>query len=267
MWPEWERAEEFPRELFTRMGELGFLGLKYPEEYGGQGGDYVHDAVFAEEMARCGSGGVAAGIGAPHRHRDAADLQVRHRGAEAALAGARRSRARRSARWRSPSRARARTWRGCRTFARREGDEYVVNGVQDLHHERRAGRHLRDRGQDHPGRRPPRALVPRDRAGHARLQVSRKLEKLGWHASDTGELSFSGRARAGREPARRGEPGLLPDHGQLPVGAPADGARRGRRHAGHVRAHARPTRRSARRSAARSAASRRSGTSSPRWRP
>jgi len=61
--PEWEKAEEFPRELFTRMGELGFLGLKYPERYGGQGGDYVHDAVLAEEMARCGSGGVAAGIG------------------------------------------------------------------------------------------------------------------------------------------------------------------------------------------------------------
>ena len=35
--PEWEKAEEFPRELFTRMGELGFLGLKYPERYGGQG--------------------------------------------------------------------------------------------------------------------------------------------------------------------------------------------------------------------------------------
>jgi alkylation response protein AidB-like acyl-CoA dehydrogenase len=45
---EWETAQEFPRELFTRMGGLGFLGLKYPEEYGGQGGDYVHDAVFAE---------------------------------------------------------------------------------------------------------------------------------------------------------------------------------------------------------------------------
>ncbi len=61
--PEWEAAEEFPRDLFTRMGKLGFLGLNYPEEYGGQGGDALHGAVFAEEMARCGSGGVAAGIG------------------------------------------------------------------------------------------------------------------------------------------------------------------------------------------------------------
>ena len=54
----------FPDELFPRMGELGFLGLKYEEEYGGQGGDYLHDAVLAEELARCGSGGVAAGLGA-----------------------------------------------------------------------------------------------------------------------------------------------------------------------------------------------------------
>jgi acyl-CoA dehydrogenase len=46
------------------MGELGFLGLKYPEALGGQGGDHLHDAVLAEELARCGSGGTAAGIGA-----------------------------------------------------------------------------------------------------------------------------------------------------------------------------------------------------------
>ena len=60
---EWEETT-FPDWVFQRMGELGFLGLKYPEEYGGEGGDYLHDAVFAEEMARCGSGGLAAGVGA-----------------------------------------------------------------------------------------------------------------------------------------------------------------------------------------------------------
>src|SRR3712207_9522878 len=46
------------------MGELGFLGLKYPEELGGQGGNYLHDAVLTEELSRSGSGGLAAGIGA-----------------------------------------------------------------------------------------------------------------------------------------------------------------------------------------------------------
>jgi acyl-CoA dehydrogenase len=61
---EWEDARWFPNEVFQRCAELGYLGLKYEEEYGGQGGGYVADAVFAEEMARCGSGGLAAGIGA-----------------------------------------------------------------------------------------------------------------------------------------------------------------------------------------------------------
>ncbi|UGS38146.1 acyl-CoA dehydrogenase family protein [Capillimicrobium parvum] len=61
---EWEDARWFPDDVFARAGELGFLGLKFPAEYGGQGGDFLHDAVWAEELARCGSGGVAAGLGA-----------------------------------------------------------------------------------------------------------------------------------------------------------------------------------------------------------
>src|SRR3954467_15789665 len=61
---EWEEARWFPNEVFTKLAAHGFLGLKYPEEYGGQGGDYLHDAVFTEELARCGSGGLAAGVGA-----------------------------------------------------------------------------------------------------------------------------------------------------------------------------------------------------------
>ena len=62
---EWEEAREFPRELYARCAELGFLGLKFPEEYGGQGGDHLHDAVWVEELARSGgSGGVAAGLNA-----------------------------------------------------------------------------------------------------------------------------------------------------------------------------------------------------------
>ena len=63
--PEWEDAREFPRELYSRCAELGFLGLKFPEEYGGQGGTHLHDAVWVEELARSGgSGGVAAGLNA-----------------------------------------------------------------------------------------------------------------------------------------------------------------------------------------------------------
>src|ERR1700710_1270843 len=62
---DWEAAREFPRELYGRCAELGFLGLKFPEEYGGQGGTHLHDAIWVEELARSGgSGGVAAGLNA-----------------------------------------------------------------------------------------------------------------------------------------------------------------------------------------------------------
>src|SRR4051794_41955067 len=63
---EWEDAREFPRELYDRCGELGFLGLKFETEYGGQGGDYVHDAVWGGELSPSGGGGGGApGPGAP----------------------------------------------------------------------------------------------------------------------------------------------------------------------------------------------------------
>ena len=60
----WEDDEWFPDEVFPTLAAQGYLGLKYPEEYGGSDGGYLADAVFTEELARCGSGGLAAGIGA-----------------------------------------------------------------------------------------------------------------------------------------------------------------------------------------------------------
>ncbi|HUB35281.1 MAG TPA: acyl-CoA dehydrogenase family protein [Solirubrobacteraceae bacterium] len=61
---EWEEAEWFPDEVFGKLAGQGLLGLKYPAALGGQGGDYLHEAVLCEELARVGSGGTAAGIGA-----------------------------------------------------------------------------------------------------------------------------------------------------------------------------------------------------------
>jgi alkylation response protein AidB-like acyl-CoA dehydrogenase len=58
---EWEETT-FPDSVFTRMGELGFLGLSYPEEYGGQGGDYYCNLVLAEEMVHSNCGGLAMGV-------------------------------------------------------------------------------------------------------------------------------------------------------------------------------------------------------------
>jgi alkylation response protein AidB-like acyl-CoA dehydrogenase len=53
---EWEE-KTFPSSIFKRFGELGFLGLRYPPEYGGQGGDYFTAVVLSEEMAKAGLGG------------------------------------------------------------------------------------------------------------------------------------------------------------------------------------------------------------------
>ncbi len=58
----WDEQGHFPVELFRRLGELGFLGIKYPEEYGGSGLDFTYETVFIEEMARSGSLGMLLSI-------------------------------------------------------------------------------------------------------------------------------------------------------------------------------------------------------------
>jgi alkylation response protein AidB-like acyl-CoA dehydrogenase len=58
---EWEETT-FPDWVFSRMGELGFLGLDKPEQYGGQGGDYYTSLVLSEEMAHAHCGGLAMGL-------------------------------------------------------------------------------------------------------------------------------------------------------------------------------------------------------------
>ena len=59
---EWEDNEGFPDWVFKRMGELGYLGLHFPEEYGGGGGDYFTNIVLAEEIGRSGCGGLSMAI-------------------------------------------------------------------------------------------------------------------------------------------------------------------------------------------------------------
>jgi acyl-CoA dehydrogenase len=59
---EWEDAGFFPDDVFRRCGELGFLGLHYPERWGGSGGDLTTGLVFVEELARCGCGGLPMAI-------------------------------------------------------------------------------------------------------------------------------------------------------------------------------------------------------------
>jgi len=59
---EWEAAGYFPDWVFRRCGELGFLGLHYPERWGGAGGDLAAEIVFIEELSHCGAGAIPMAI-------------------------------------------------------------------------------------------------------------------------------------------------------------------------------------------------------------
>jgi len=61
---DWEEAEEFPRELYRTAGVAGILGIGYPEQFGGSHeGDIFAKVAASEELMRCGSGGLVAGLG------------------------------------------------------------------------------------------------------------------------------------------------------------------------------------------------------------
>jgi acyl-CoA dehydrogenase len=188
---EWEEAREFPRELFARCGELGFLGLKYETTYGGQGGDYIHDAVWVEELSRSGaSGGVSAGIGA---HAEIATPPIWKFGTEE-----------QKQRWLVPGikgeliGALGITEPGAgsdvaslRTTARRVNGGYVVNGAKTFITNGVRADFLVTavKTSEEGGHHGISFLVlEREMPGY---EVVSKLEKMGWHASDTGELGFS----------------------------------------------------------------------------
>ena len=58
---KWEEEGLFPREIFKKMGDLGFLGLRYPEAMGGAGVDYWYTVAFLEELARSFCAGLRPG--------------------------------------------------------------------------------------------------------------------------------------------------------------------------------------------------------------
>jgi acyl-CoA dehydrogenase len=188
---EWEEAREFPRELFPRCGELGFLGLKYPETLGGQGGDYVHDAVWIEELSHSGaSGGVGAGLGGhtgiatppifnfgtPEQHERW--LRPAIRGTKIGALGITEPSA-------------GSDVASIRTFARRVDGGYVVNGGKTFITNGVRADFLvcAAKTTEEGGHGGLSFLVlERDMPGY---EVTGKLEKMGWHSSDTGELSFT----------------------------------------------------------------------------
>jgi alkylation response protein AidB-like acyl-CoA dehydrogenase len=60
---EWEQAGNLPDDIFRELGDLGFLGLQYPEQYGGQGGDFAANVVLCEELSHIGAESLGAAVG------------------------------------------------------------------------------------------------------------------------------------------------------------------------------------------------------------
>jgi citronellyl-CoA dehydrogenase len=187
----WEAAGEMPlHALFKQMGDLGFLGLEYDPEYGGQGADHLFTVVLAEELGRAdhGSIGMAVGVQAdmatPSLHRfGTPELKARY--LAPAIAGDMVC----SVAVSEPDAGS--DVAAIRTRAVRDGDEWVVNGAKmyitnSLQADWLC---LLARTSEEGGHRGmSQIVVPTHAAG---FEVSKKLDKLGMRASDTGLLAFT----------------------------------------------------------------------------
>ncbi|MEK7445386.1 MAG: acyl-CoA dehydrogenase family protein [candidate division NC10 bacterium] len=188
----WEEAGRIPREFWRRMGQLGLLGLDFPVEYGGGGGDFLSSVVLGEEMARCRSGGVAFSVLV---HTDMSSPWLTRFGTES------------QKRKYLPQIVAGETvcalgitepgtgsdMAALSTRAVRRGDHYLLSGSKifitngvygDLYFV--AAR----TGEGTPGRRHEGISMFLVERGLPGFTMSRKLDKMGMRASDTAELAF-----------------------------------------------------------------------------
>jgi citronellyl-CoA dehydrogenase len=185
---QWERDEGFPREVFKRMGELGFFGIHFPEAVGGGGGDYWYTVVYGEEMIRTHSAGlnmsfmvqteiatpIIAELGTEEQQREF--LVPAIQGEKIAALGITEPNA-------------GSDVASIKTTARKDGDDYVINGSKTfITNGTRADfitLAVRTGGAGFGGI--SLVILPTDVKG---FTVARKLKKMGNHASDTAELAF-----------------------------------------------------------------------------
>ena len=174
---EWEQARWFPNEVFGWLAEQGYIGLKFPTEYGGDS-DVIADAVFCEELAWCGSGGLAAGIGA---HGGIALPPIWKFGTEEQkqrylVPGIRGEKIAALAITEPDAGSDVAS---IRTLAQEGRRRLHRQRLEDVHHRRLSRGRDRHGGQDDLGGRPPRALVPDHRAGRRRRVDARSRRWAG----------------------------------------------------------------------------------------
>ncbi len=187
---QWDEERIFPaHDLFKKMGRLGLLGLSYPEEYGGSGLDYWYNVVLFEEIGRASCGGVPMAIGV---HTDMATPALAQYGSEElknkflapAIAGDMVAAIAVSEPEAGSDVA------SIRTRAVSDGEYYIINGAKMwITNSTQADfiTLLARTSEGHGYQGMSLIIVPTDIPG---FHVSRKLEKLGMHSSDTALLSF-----------------------------------------------------------------------------
>lgn len=186
---EWEEAREVPREVFTKMGDLGYLGMRYPEKYGG-GDDALAEAVLHEEMVRCLSAGVAADIGAhvgiamPHILFNGSEEQREKYlipGIKGEMIGA----------LGITEPDAGSDVASITTRAEKDSDGWIINGSKTFITNGARCDFMVIAAKTDPQKGyggMSMFVVDSDTPG---FEVTRKLDKLGWHASSTGELAFT----------------------------------------------------------------------------
>ena len=246
LWPhrnEWEETT-WPNEAMRRAGELGYLGLCFPEEYGGQGGDYYYSLVRAECMSYSGSGGTNMGFAVqtdmvlPPVHLLGTEEQKQRylvpgiKGEKIGCLGITEPGA-------------GSDVAGIRTKAIRDGDEYVITRLEDVHHQRRPGglhppgREDRPRGASRGHHAVPRRPTRRRREPRPRLRGLAQAREDGHARLRHRRARLQRGPRARRERARRDRQGLLPHQLGAPERAHGGGRRLRRRGRAAVREDAR----------------------------
>jgi citronellyl-CoA dehydrogenase len=187
---EWEDKGLIPlHEVFGKMGELGFLGIRYDTKYGGEGLDYWYELVFLEEISKIRSGGVAlammvqTNMATPAIYDFGSEylkqtyLTPALKGKMVAAIAVTESDA-------------GSDVAALKTFAQKQGDHYILNGSKTYITNGTQSDFLTllARTSDDPGYHSfSLFVVPTDIQG---FSVSKKLDKLGMRSSDTAELFF-----------------------------------------------------------------------------
>lgn len=186
----WEEAGKVPREVFAKMGELGFLGMRYPEKYGGADLDTMASVVLAEELGRCTFGGFSADLLV---HTDMASPHLANVGTPEQMA-----------RW-MPGITSGKSVcavavtepgagsdvAGMRTRAVRDGNGWVINGTKMFITNGVYGDLFFVAAKTNTEAKGSRGVtIFAVEKGTAGFSVGKKLNKTGWLCSDTAELVF-----------------------------------------------------------------------------